>query len=241
MIVYNQKLLGGRFKLLNVKLENINELKPHEEIIEPNLELLKKKILQKGIFEKPIIIAKQYKIILDGHHRWNLLKHVGAKKVPCVEIDYFSSHIQLDTWYLKISCNDSSYFEDFVRKNFKIEKDLPLITRKEKIFPHLDKNKLAIVDVIKKQTLILHGTKKQFMSLMCANCCKMELIEDVNVDLYFTYEDVKDHIYFVITKPLKKEEVIEHVLKGNVFPPKTTRHIISIDLPDCKYSLQELM
>jgi len=52
------------------------------------------KILGNG-YLVPIIADIDSKVILDGHHRYNILKKMGFRKIPVVFVNYFSEDVQL--------------------------------------------------------------------------------------------------------------------------------------------------
>ena len=73
-------------------LLSIESLLPHEEIstkkaleISHYLSSIKKYNL------KPILIDKKTGLIIDGHHRFEALKNLQVKRIPCVSCDYFKS------------------------------------------------------------------------------------------------------------------------------------------------------
>ena len=58
---------GGR----TFDLEPLDSLLPHEEVIPSNLDARLNKLVSRG-FHKPILVDSVTKVILDGHHKWNL-------------------------------------------------------------------------------------------------------------------------------------------------------------------------
>ncbi len=80
------------------KLLKIDGLKPHEQTQSDRLRKLKKEILKDGFLEKPIIVDINTKVILDGHHRFNILRELGLKLMPVWLIDYQSEKIQVIAW-----------------------------------------------------------------------------------------------------------------------------------------------
>lgn len=46
----------------------------------------------------PIVVDRETKIILDGHHRYNTLKSLKIEKVPVFYVNYFDDKIVLDSW-----------------------------------------------------------------------------------------------------------------------------------------------
>jgi hypothetical protein len=73
-----------RTESTNVKiaLVSIDELKPHEKGSPLYLELLKQEVLKDGLLKYPVISDEETHVILDGMHRWLVLKSLGYKYVP---------------------------------------------------------------------------------------------------------------------------------------------------------------
>ena len=78
-----------RTESTNVKiaLVPIDELKPHEKGSPLYLELLKQEILKDGILKYPVIVDEETHVILDGMHRWLVLKSLGYKYVPAMLVN----------------------------------------------------------------------------------------------------------------------------------------------------------
>jgi len=81
-----------------IKNIDINLLKQHEMIIECHLERLSLEIENDGCIKDPIIVDKNTMVILDGHHRYNALKRMGAKLCPVCLVDYKSKKIKVGCW-----------------------------------------------------------------------------------------------------------------------------------------------
>ena len=71
-----------------VELLKTRELIEHEEIIYENLVTITESIRKLGYILKPIIVDEKTLTIIDGHHRFNALKMLGAKYIPVVYADY---------------------------------------------------------------------------------------------------------------------------------------------------------
>jgi len=80
------------------KLLKIDGLKPHEQIQFDHLHKLKKEILEDGFLEKPIIVDINTKVILDGHHRFNIIRELGLKLISIWLINYQSEEVQVIAW-----------------------------------------------------------------------------------------------------------------------------------------------
>jgi len=86
----------------------IDKLKPHEKIDERHLECLADIIIRDGVIIKPLLVDAKTMIILDGHHRYEILKRLGKKYVPVLLVDYDSDYVKVGSW----------------RKDWKVSKDL---------------------------------------------------------------------------------------------------------------------
>lgn len=82
-----------RFDLLDVDL-----LHSHEEVRPELLEPLVQEIKEDGYVKRPILVADKVFVILDGHHRYEALKRLGCRRVPCYVVDYFSDAVDLTLW-----------------------------------------------------------------------------------------------------------------------------------------------
>lgn len=69
------------------RLVKIDELRQHEQIDKKHFRKLLDKIKHSGYIE-PIIVDSFSRTILDGHHRYNVVKTLGHKTIPAFVIDY---------------------------------------------------------------------------------------------------------------------------------------------------------
>ena len=76
----------------------IEKLKEHEKTLPNHLEKLKNQIKHDRFLKDPIIVDKNTKIILDGHHRYKSLKQLGCSKIVAYFVDYNSSEIKVQAW-----------------------------------------------------------------------------------------------------------------------------------------------
>ena len=78
-----------------IMLVDIRRLKCHEKIDKNRLCKLQKEIEADGAINKPIIVDRRSYVILDGHHRYTVLKQIGVKKMPVYFVDYFSPNVKV--------------------------------------------------------------------------------------------------------------------------------------------------
>jgi ParB-like chromosome segregation protein Spo0J len=55
----------------------LEDLLGHEQIVKSQVEWLKTNILKLGYFFRPVLIAKNHNVVLDGHHRVEALIELG--------------------------------------------------------------------------------------------------------------------------------------------------------------------
>ena len=73
----------------------------------------------------------------------------------------------------------------------------------------------------------------QRMELLCLPCVLVDYLEDARVTLTVWPNCGRDS--------LEKEEVVEAALAGELFPPKTSRHLLSDHLPPISIPLSRLV
>lgn len=86
-----------RAKLL-VALVPLSVLKPHEAVIEDRVRELLEDIKWRGAVLKPVVADFKTMVILDGHHRVEALKRLGASYVPALLVDYDSDCVSVSSW-----------------------------------------------------------------------------------------------------------------------------------------------
>jgi L-serine kinase (ADP) len=69
----------------------------HEKTIPEHKNELKKKIMDSG-HVTAIVADYQSKVVLDGHHRLEILKELGYAVIPVYWVDYQNNAIQVASW-----------------------------------------------------------------------------------------------------------------------------------------------
>ena len=110
---------------LNKKIILISKILPLEKVFKKHLDNVSKMILKTNTMNRPLIIDKKYKIVLDGSHRYAFLYNQGYKLAPVIEVDYD---------------NESIFVGNHLHHRFLYDEDKK-ITKKEVIHRAL-KNKL---------------------------------------------------------------------------------------------------
>ena len=74
----------------------IRELNPHEKVIEENLKKVLTSLKVEKRLKEPIIVDKETKVILDGHHRVKAFEILGLREIPCRLVDYSADEITVE-------------------------------------------------------------------------------------------------------------------------------------------------
>jgi ParB-like chromosome segregation protein Spo0J len=80
-------------------LLRLSDLKAHEQIEEKNLVELIARLRRTKMISEPIWVARGSWVILNGHHRVEALRRMGAERVPAWVLDYESELIHLERWH----------------------------------------------------------------------------------------------------------------------------------------------
>ncbi len=80
------------------ELVPLEKLKAHEEIDEENVVEIVGRLENSKVFDDPIWVARGSFVILNGHHRVEALRRMGARRVPAWLLDYESDLVSVEPW-----------------------------------------------------------------------------------------------------------------------------------------------
>jgi len=83
---------------LQTHLVELEQLHPHEEVDPDHLRELIQQIALDGVLKYAIVADRKTKVILDGEHRYTVLKSLGCRRIPVVYVDYDSPSIIVQAW-----------------------------------------------------------------------------------------------------------------------------------------------
>ncbi|MBI4179147.1 ParB N-terminal domain-containing protein [bacterium] len=97
---------------MNYKIEIVpaDSLHQHEQIIPDRLAKVVDIITREQCVDIPVVVDDKSRVILDGHHRFNALIKLGAKKIPALLIDY------LDDSLITVEARPESGFASLSKK-----------------------------------------------------------------------------------------------------------------------------
>jgi len=98
---------------MNFYFLNPKKLNPIEEFNKERVEFLQKKIISEGYWSKPISIAKEHNLVMDGHHRLEASLQLGLIKVPCFIFSY--KEIEVYSLRREIKVNEEIIISNFLK------------------------------------------------------------------------------------------------------------------------------
>ncbi len=91
--------IRGRVRRGVLALVGLGSLLPHERIVPDNLRAIIGSLRASEAYRgPPILVERRHMIILDGHHRAEALRSLGARTVPALLVDYSDPGIILESW-----------------------------------------------------------------------------------------------------------------------------------------------
>ncbi len=219
----------------------LDKMKPHEQLVQKELEHFIESVTGSGIFWKPMLLAKvpgeDMYLIVDGHHRWAGLQKLGAKRAPSVILDYFSDGVKVYTWYPAFKGNLNEVLERLNREGLEVVEE-------PKAEEKAEHGEIAFALVGKKSFAILGGLNEQKKVSRVLD----EMNQEGGIELiyYGLREDAREDMergeidYVLVRKAPTKEEVMELVKRGEVYSPKTTRHVLPFNPDKIDVKLEEL-
>ncbi|MEY0935241.1 ParB N-terminal domain-containing protein [Providencia rettgeri] len=107
--------------MYRLELVNIEKIQITEEHIPERVEWLVEKIKSEALWRVPLLLEENSYAIMDGHHRFEVAKRLGLKRIPSVMLSYNSPSVKVVSW------------RDDFEINKKIVQDY---IKQKKIFPH---------------------------------------------------------------------------------------------------------
>jgi len=94
-----------------IELQELDGLKPHEKTRVPHRRALKQRI-SKNRYVTPIVADRESGTVLDGHHRLQVARELGLRRIPVVFVDYGDKTVQVRSRRLNVRVAK----EDVVRR-----------------------------------------------------------------------------------------------------------------------------
>lgn len=183
-----------------------------------------KEMRQENVLRHPIISDIATGTVLDGTHRLAALSSLGCEYIPAALIDYQSPLIHLSRWFRIISGEKLETFMGRIEEYHPLKIDAEALDRSVS-----DRSSFATLYDGQKG-YVLASQEKDAMA-MSRKAFRIEQVAR-NSGLTISYNDTGEiektlPKQFVLSGILvTKAEVIDATQRKQLFPPKTTRHLI---------------
>lgn len=138
------KELDQKKENISYELVEVSNLNPIEDYDRNRASLLKEEILKEGKWTVPIIIEDKYNMILDGHHRFQVAKELGLKKIPAIIVNYNT----VGVWSLRKEYNVSP--KEVKKRVIDLKQIFPYKTVKHKYCFSIPKIEKLTIEDLKK-------------------------------------------------------------------------------------------
>ena len=217
---------------LEIRLEKVEKLHIHEEVIPDILRRLTEDIRADGYFKHPVIVDSKTLVVLDGMHRVAAAENLGCRFIPVCLVEYDNPHIKVGCWFRVV--NHSSNLEKLVRSvrelGFTVEE-----CQKETAHKLVNERKAATAIVSRSRCFVVYGPQKNIREIYDAiKQIESKLRSEGYSIGYDTESDAQDKVSsgktlsMLMTPKVSKKDVVTVALRGEVFAHKTTRHVIPV-------------
>jgi len=216
---------------LEIKLEEVEKLHIHEEVIPDILRKLTEEIRADGYVKHPVIVDSKTLVVLDGMHRVAAIENLGCRFIPVCLVDYENPHILVGCWCRVV--NHSSDFEKLVEAvremGFTVEE-----CQRETALKLVSARKAAISIVSRSKCFAVYGPQeiKEIYDAIKQIEFKLKSVGysigyDTDSDALNKVSSGKILSMFMVPN-VSKKDVVTVALRGEVFAHKTTRHVVPV-------------
>lgn len=212
---------------LEVALEEIGELRIHEEIIPDLLKSLVAEIKSDGALRHPVIVSSGDLVVLDGMHRVAALEELSCRFALACLVDYRNPSVEVEAWHRLIIGGD-------LDKILEVSKSVglgPESAKLEDATELLNRREISAILLSRTECYSLRGGG-EIREIYGRIKSLEEALAGKGMEV--TYETKNDAIQraksgegaALLIPAVRKEEVLEAARSGEVFAYKTTRHVV---------------
>lgn len=212
--------------LSKLEIAAVDSLYPHEQTIPGNLKRLQEAMFNIGQLVDPIVTDKKTGVILDGNHRYAVLKNIEIPNAVIQPVDYSLDSIGLGTW---LPVSEAPIPKEALEKaGVKAE---PV---------DFDAGKKA-VDSLQAIFMMVSGSgEKKECTLLSPGSYDVVSMTERQKEIvsslsgiplgYYADDSMGEHLALgktvLFRRTYTKKEIVDEALAGRPFPPKSTRHTI---------------
>ncbi len=183
-----------------IQLLPLRELMPHEEILPRRAVELREIITREKIVKKPIIVEEKTLTIIDGHHRYTILRSMGAKLAPVVLARYHKDIEKIESRPYTIPVEAANHYNALAM----IEEHIRSMAKKGP--------SIIILDTANERIVFRRDLKDVYKAIKTLGDRRKDPANNPVVEIR------------IIPPPLAPKEILSTAIKGDLLPPKTTIH-----------------
>ncbi len=210
---------------LDLAVVELGSLRVHEETMQGHAEELKRGLIERGSLSSPMFVDRATNIVLDGMHRVRTLKELECRFALVCLVDYSDPRIKLGRWCRTIpkpfGRRDAERIIGGNGASLRLAKGVNSTQSTDLL--------LAFGD----GTYVVESPEKKLMSVYrLSHRLEQALIGEgyavghMGEDDATRYLATGDFSAILCPPVITKEQVVDVVQRGEVFPPKSTRHRI---------------
>ncbi|MEM0451262.1 MAG: hypothetical protein QXO17_06825 [Nitrososphaerota archaeon] len=210
----------------------IARLVPHEEVIGGLLKSVISELRSIGLLLHPVVVSREHGIVLDGNHRVEALRQMGARRVLAYLVDYLSDEVEVKRWFRTVKGEFS--VADFLSRASRALRAEVTPIDPERVMDWLTLDGRAFASVI-DSTGSAYLLRSGF-PVSTYQAYRMITLIDRMLEPYGLVhrreEEALDGLRrgewraVVASRPIGKQDVIGSALEGLRFPPKSSRHVV---------------
>ena len=209
---------------LDIALVESSKVLIHEDTIPDKLNNLQRRIERDGVQSAPIIVDSETLVVLDGMHRTKALKQLGARFICVCLVDYRDPNIKVNRWCRIIpktldesGVNDLLSSIDLTLEPYSLVEDPErsgelILAYKDSAFKMVSTGE----DIVK-----LFKSAYELELLLNSKGYKVDHCTESDASTRLKEGLAKAAIY---PPQVKKEDVVNLAVRGEIFTPKATRH-----------------
>jgi hypothetical protein len=217
---------------LEIKLEEIEKLHIHEEVIPDIFRKLTEDIRTDACFKHPVIVDSKTLVVLDGMHRVAAAQKLGCRLIPVCLVEYNNPNIQIGCWCRIVNHSTN------LKKLVKLVRELGFTVeecQRETAQKLVNERKATTAIVSRSKCFVVYGPQKNIKETYDAiKQIELKLQSEGYTIGYDTESDAQDKVSsgktlsMLVAPKVSKEDVVTVALRGEVFAHKTTRHVIPV-------------
>lgn len=218
---------------LNLTVVDSERLHLHEHVVSDHVDRLVEAIRGDGELRDPVIVDRDTGVVLDGMHRFTVLKQLGYEVIPVCEIPYTAEEVAVGSW---VKIYESNAYDHIVETASELDigpvtaEEPDTATRPEPCPVIETVERTAFLDIDATDLTTYLPAINRFFARLLDGGFEPRLIPDV------VYESARPGEVVIRQPMVDKDTVIEAARNGVPFPPNTSRHIIptrpvGVDVP----------